>query len=123
MTGPLHWWEEKKLLTVTILEPLAPYGGTFCLAFLQPLGTDVIFLTNTMVLSPVAARKTVNFKNKSRSGSGVVITSTDRPPASISSVEQGFGFFGSAGESFFPYGEAFLRQRDDILLSFCTLWV
>lgn len=78
-----------------------------------------------MVLSPVAARKAVNFKNKSRSRSGVVITSTDRPPASVGSVEQGFGFvlfWGSLllflarpGNVFFPYGEVFLRQRDDIL--------
>lgn len=77
-----------------------PYGGTFCSAFLQPLGTDVIFLTNAMVLSPVAAGKAVNFKNKSGSGSEVVITSTDRPPASISGVEQCFGFLLLLGEVF-----------------------
>lgn len=33
----------------------------------QPLGTDVIFFMNTTVLSPVAARKAMNFKNRSRS--------------------------------------------------------
>ena len=55
------------------------------LSLLSPSGTDVIFLTNTMVLSPVASRKALNFKNKSRSESRVVKTSTDRPPAPISS--------------------------------------
>lgn len=33
----------------------------------QPRGTDVIFFMNTTVLSPVAARKAMNFKNRSGS--------------------------------------------------------
>ena len=81
------------VLAVVILKPLVPHGGTFRSAFFQPSGTDVIFLTNTMVLSPVASRKALNFKNKSRSESRVVKTSTDRPPAPISSwSEWGLGF-------------------------------
>lgn len=84
--------------------------------------TDVLFLTNTVVLSPVAARKAVNFKNKSRSGSGVVITGADRPPASIRSTEQGFGFLPLLGKVFCPRGEAFLRQRGDSPVSFRALW-
>lgn len=54
-----------------------------------------------MVLSPVAVRKAMNFKNKSRSGSSVVPTSTDRPPAAIGIVKQ---------EEFSPRVEGFLRQ-------------
>ena len=91
-------------LRVVILEPLVQHVGKFCLAFFQPLGTDVIFLTNTMVLSPVASRKAVNFKNKSRSGSGVVITSADRPPASISSWSKALGLYLGRRTSFSMWG-------------------
>lgn len=59
-----------------------------------------------MVLSPVAARKAVNFKNKSRSGSSVVPAPADRPPAAIGIAEQ---------EEFPPHAEGFLRQRDDLV--------
>lgn len=94
-------------MTVIILESLVPHGGTFCSVSLQLLGTDVIFFMNTMVLSPVAARKAVNFKNKSRPGSSIVITGDDRPPASTSSVERGFRFLPGLGEVCLHMGRSF----------------
>lgn len=81
--------EREELLTAVLVGPLLPHRGTFHSPIFQSLGTGVIFLTNTTVLSPVAARKAVNFKNKSRSGDGAVVFSTGRPPASTSSTEQG----------------------------------
>lgn len=84
--------------------PLVPHRGTFCSSVFQSLDTGVVFLTNTMVLSPVAARKAMNFKNKSRSGDGAVIVSTDRPPASTSSIEQGSGCVPWLGGRFLHMG-------------------
>lgn len=107
VTGPLQYRREQKLLTVIILEPLVPHSGTFCLVSLQPRGTDVVFFMNTVVLSLVAARKAVNFKNKSRPRGSIVITGDDRPPASTSSVERGFGFLPGLGEVCLHMGRSF----------------
>lgn len=48
-------------------------------AALQALGTDVVFLTNTMVLSLVAAGRPVTFQKKSKSGGGAVTVGTGDP--------------------------------------------
>lgn len=61
---------------------------------------EAILLIEATVPSPMAAGVAVNFNSESRSGGGVVVASGDRPPASISSVEQGVGFLPQRGRVF-----------------------
>lgn len=78
----------------------------FCSAFLQPLGTHVTFVTNTMGLSPLAAGKATNFKDESQEAA--LLPPAPRATGSIGHSEQAEGFC-LGWEEFPPDGEVLLR--------------